>query len=102
MNQNKIQVVKELRLSMQAQDNYLAKLPREFQELLFENEYANLQDTQRDQLMRTLFAEHYEDVMWFLYEFTAGKSTGPHVISQDGTKYTFRNDNDYYTYLETQ
>jgi hypothetical protein len=101
MNQNKIQVVKELRMSMQAQDEYVDALPQVLQEAVLDNEYANLQRVQREVLMQALFQEHYEDVCWFLYEFTPGKSAGPHLVLADGTEHTFRNDNDYYTYLET-
>ena len=102
MKRELIEVVKQLRQSMQRQDEYLAELPREFQEMLFDNAYSNYFEIQRDQLMQALFGnEMYEDIMWFLYEFTPGKSTGPHIIV-DGKEYVLLSDEDYYRYLEEQ
>jgi hypothetical protein len=54
---------------------------------------------QIDILMNELFGVHAEEVYWFLYEFQEGKSSGPHAIEADGTKYTFKTNEDYYEYL---
>lgn len=98
-----INLVKQLRTSMQLQEEYIDKLPREFQELLFDNEYTSQLDFQRDELIKAVFGDkYYEEVCWFLYEFEAGKSQGPHVRLPCGTHYIFLTDDDYYTYLETQ
>lgn len=98
-----INLVKQLRASMQRQDEYINKLPREFQELLLDNTYSNYADIQRDQLMKAVFGdEYYEEVCWFFYEFEAGKTSGPHCRLPCGTEYTFKTDEDYFKYLEQQ
>lgn len=98
-----IQVVKELRNLMQRQDQYIESIPREFQELVQDNEYSFCGSMQVDVLLQALFdTKYYHEVCWFLYEFTPGKSQGPHVRLPCGTHYTFLTDDDYYAYLETQ
>lgn len=102
MKQNKINLVKQIRAARTQQYAYLDSLPHEFQELLQDNEYANCMHNQCDLLMQVVFKDYYEDVMWFLYEFTPGKTPGPHIVLLDGTEHTFRTDDDYFKYLETQ
>lgn len=101
MNQNLINVVKQLRESTKQQESYLYALPREFQELLVDNEYTNQYDIQRTAMIQALFGDLTEDIEWFLYEFEPGKSKGPHLRYPDGTEFTFTTDDDYYKYLET-
>lgn len=98
----KLHALRQIRVSMQRQDEYLATLPQEFQQVVFDNTYANQASHQQDVLLKALFGDLYEDVLWFLYEFTPGKTAGPHVVTQDGTGYIFLTDEDYYTYLEQQ
>ena len=102
MKQELIEVVKQLRINSKRQDAYIDSIPREFQELLLDNTYSNLAGMQCDVLLKALVGDMYEDISWFLYEFTAGKSKGPHCITEDGTEYTYKTDEDYYRYLETQ
>ena len=98
-----INVVKQLRKLMQRQDEYIDSIPREFQEVVQDNEYSNCASMQVDIMLQALFGtKYYEEVCWFLYEFEAGKSKGPHVRLPCGTHYCFLTDDDYYTYLETQ
>lgn len=97
-----IELVKQLRESMKRQDEYLEALPREFQEMLFDNAYCSYFEIQRDQMLQVLFGnEMYEDINWFLFEFTPGKSPGPHIIV-DGKEYVLNSDEDYYRYLLEQ
>lgn len=101
MTPDKIEVIKKLRISQLLQQAYVDGLPREFQELLIDNEYANEQDKQKHVLIEALFPDYAEDVYWFLYEFEAGKTRGPHLRLPCGTEYTFHTDADYFKYLET-
>ena len=97
-----INVVKQLRKLTQRQDQYIESLPREFQEVVQDNEYTNCASMQTDVVLKELFgSEMYEDVCWFLYEFTPGKSPGPHIIV-NGTEYFLLSDDDYYEYLKYQ
>lgn len=98
-----IDVIKQLRELMQQQDAYIDSIPNEFQELVQDNAYANAQGLQIDVLLKALLGtgEMYEDVMWFFYEFTPGKTPGPHIVV-NGTEYFLLSDEDYYTYLRYQ
>jgi len=96
----KIAALRKIRKSMQQQDLYISKLPKEFQELMFDNDYANQASHQVDVLLKALFGSLYEDVAWFLYEFEAGKTPGPHLRLATGAEYVFLTDEDYFKYLE--
>jgi len=50
-------------------------------------------------LIGELFTESYEDIFWFLHEFEAGKTPGPHIIHKDGTEFTFNYNEDFYKYM---
>ena len=102
MSPELVKVVRELRQLQLKQAAYLDALPREFQELLFDNEYTSHLEVQRSLLLQSTFGDLCEDVEWFLYEFEPGRTRGPHVITPDGTKHSFETDEDYYTYLATQ
>jgi len=97
-----IEVVKKLKESIEQQDQYIDSLPSEFRELILDNKYVNSHIQNVDTLMSELFGDMYEDVNWFLYEFKAGSSTGPHCIHPDGTVYTYKSNDDYYEYLKSQ
>lgn len=102
MKQELIDVVRRLKDWDTKQDEYIKTIPSDIGTAFFDNEYTNLMSLQKDMLIRALFGDMAEDVMWFLYEFKAGKSAGPHCILADGTKYTYNTNEDYYAYLESQ
>jgi hypothetical protein len=80
---------------------YLDSIPPDINSVFFDNAYVNNLAMQRDVLIEELFGDMAEDVFWFLYEFEAGKSPGPHLILADGIKYTFVTDESYYEYLKS-
>ena len=95
-----IDIVAQLKEYDTQQVAYLDSLPGDISAAFFDNKYANLLGNQRDLLIKALFEDMTEDVEWFLYEFEAGKSPGPHCITENGTEYTFLTNEDYYNYLE--
>lgn len=100
MKQDLIDVVKALRKNMQEQDAYLDSLPGDISGMFFDNKYVTLQRVQCDILREALFGKAMPDVEWFLFEFVAGRSPGPHCVHEDGTEYTFKTDDDFYQYMK--
>lgn len=99
---NLVDLVRELRKQQIGGTEYLSTLPYEFRTLLIENKHAESMWEAQSLLMKAAFGEWYEDVYWFLYEFTPGSSPGPHLVLGDGTEYVFNTDEDYYAYLIAQ
>ena len=100
MNKQLIDLVRKLKELDVTGDVYIQSIPRDINSAFFDNAYVNGLRLQKDMLMDLLFGEMVEDVSWFLYDFEAGKSTGPHCIAADGTEYFYHTDEDYYKYLE--
>lgn len=100
MKKELIAIVKQLRCEQNVQDEWLNSLPNDLHSAFFDNAYVNSICIQRDVLIEAAFGNCKEDVFWFLYEFNICKTTGPHIITQDGTEYTFNTDEDFYKYLE--
>ena len=99
MNQELIDIVRKLKDLGTKQDEYIKTIPSDIGSAFFDNEYTYLISMQRDLLINQLFGDMADDVTWFLYEFEAGKSPGPHCILADGTEYVYNTNEDYYTYL---
>ena len=100
MKKELIDIVRKLKDMDAERVKYLETIPQDISAAFFDNVYVNLLYKQSDMLIDALFGDHAEDVTWFLYEFTAGKSAGPHCILADGTEYTYNTNEDYYAYLE--
>jgi hypothetical protein len=100
MKQELIDVVRKLKDWDTEQEEYLKTIPSDIKSVFFENQYTNLLSMQKDILIDQLFGDMAEDVLWFLYEFEAGKSPGPHCILADGTEYVYNTNEDYYAYLK--
>lgn len=102
MKKELVDVVRKLKNYDDEKSKYIESIPSDISSAFFDNTYTNAQSMQVDCLMEALFGNMIEDVCWFLYEFKAGKSSGPHCILKDGTEYTFNTNEDYYDYLLTQ
>ena len=98
MKKSLINIIRTIREVNLEQDAYMAGIPGDISSAVFDNRYAELQDRKATLLMRKVFKDSYEDVVWFLYEFRPG-SSGPHLVLADGAEYTFNTDEDYYAYL---
>jgi hypothetical protein len=101
MKQSKIELVKFLKDGVEASNVYVDSIPRDIRTSVFDNTYSDIQDKMVNELVKAHFKTMATDVFWFLYEFTAGKTAGPHV-SIDGVDYYFNTNEDYYKYLEAQ
>lgn len=99
MKSELIQVVRTLKDSLAAQDEYIKGLDYSFSTLIVDNPYNCEQSEQIAVLLDALFGDLAEEVMWFLYEFEKN-STGPDVVDHDGTEHTFFTNEDYYEYLQ--
>jgi hypothetical protein len=100
MNKQLIDLVKKLKELDVTADVYLQSIPKDINPAFFDNGYVNALQLQKDMLIDVMFGDMAEDVSWFLYEFEAGKSAGPHCITAGGTEYTYHTNEDYYKYLE--
>ena len=101
MKKKMIEVVRYLKDMDKERDLYLATVPGDLKPLLLDNQYVDLLEIQKDRLINALFKKHTEEVYWFLYEYDENKQfTGPHIIQEDGTPYTFQSNEDYYLYLK--
>jgi len=99
MKQELILLVRKLKDMEEEMDQYIDTVPLDLRQVLFDNSYVNGMALQRDRLVEALFGDMAEDIFWFLCEFKAGRSPGPHVILKDGTEFTFNYNEDYYKYL---
>jgi hypothetical protein len=97
-----IDVVRKLKYLDNEMDAYLNTVPSDIGCVIFDNGYVNSLYTQKELLINALFGDMAEDVSWFLFDFQAGKSPGPHCITKDGKEYFYHTDEDYYDYLKDQ
>lgn len=97
-----INTVRELKQLNKQRLEYLEKVPNDIACFLIDNAYTERLRQQVDLVIAQLFGDMAEDVCWFLYEFEAGQSPGPHVILADGKAYTYITDEDYYEYLKNE
>ena len=97
-----IEILRKLRDYEKRRDAYLNALPNDVCNFLLDNQYTNMQDVKSDELLHALFGEDIDAVYWILFEFDNQKDRSPHITHEDGTEYTFKTDEDYYTYLKEQ
>ena len=101
MNKRKIAVVKALKDLQEQGGEYIDSVGSEFIGIIMDNEYCNTRGLMIDVLSRAFFKDMDCDVSWFLYDFKAGTTIGPHLITSDGINWTFHTNEDYYEYLRT-
>ena len=101
MKQEMILVVRHLKEMQEKMEKYISSIPPDLNSVFFDNVYVNCLQVQTDRLIGEYFNESnvYEDIFWFLHEFEAGKTPGPHIIRKDGIKFTFETNEDFYKYL---
>jgi hypothetical protein len=97
-----VEIVRKLRDYEQQRDAYLCALPKDVCNFLLDNQYSEMQDMKSEELLRGLFGEDLDAVYWILYDYDNVKNASPHITHADGTEYTFKTDEDYYTYLKEQ
>lgn len=90
-----LRVVRKLRLEA---DEYIDKVPNDLSIYIMDNTYANSLGIMIDRLLEAVFKDMYEEVSWFLYEFTP-KDT-PQIWLADKTPITLLCDEDFYEYLK--
>jgi hypothetical protein len=95
-----IAIVKQLKEKKEAQDVYFQTIPTDLRVSVIDNKYVNLLEAMVQILTDKVFEGVEEDMYWFLYDFEAGKTNGPHIIDATGQKYTFKTNKAYYKYLE--
>jgi hypothetical protein len=79
---------------------YFASIPSDLAASVFDNKYVELLEMTIQILTNSVFHGVEEDVYWFLYDFEAGRSEGPHIIDATGKEWFIRSDDDYYEYLK--
>jgi hypothetical protein len=100
MKEELIDIVCKLKEIKDAKDAYLESVPADLRFSVFDNKYVDLMDTTVQMLTDKVFEGFEEEIYWFLYEFEAGKTEGPHVIDHIGREWTFKSNKDYYEYLK--
>jgi hypothetical protein len=95
-----IAIVKQLKETREALDVYLDSVPSDLRVSVCDNKFVDLLETMVHLLTDKVFESFKEDIYWFLYDFEAGKTNGPHIIDATGQKYTFKTNKAYYKYLE--
>ena len=73
---NKEQLFRSLYKSHQRRIEWIDKLPKDIQQAFFDNEYVNALLEDNTLLMQSVFAEHYDSVEWFLYDWKPGAEVG--------------------------
>ena len=99
MKNEMILVVRHLKEMEEKMNQFISSIPPDINSVFFDNVYVNCLAVQRDRLIGELFTESYGDIFWFLLEFEAGKTPGPHIILKDGTEFIFKTNEDFYKYL---
>jgi hypothetical protein len=97
-----IEIVRKLRDYEKQRDAYLYALPNDVRNFLMDNQYTEMQDMKSEELLRGLFGKDIDLVYWILYEYDTKKDTSPHVTHANGKEYTFKSEEEYYTYLKEQ
>jgi hypothetical protein len=95
-----IAIVKQLKETRDAQDAYLETIPTDLRVFVCDNKFVSSLEAMVQILTDKVFEGVEEDIYWFLYDFEAGKTNGPHIIDATGQKYTFKTNKAYYKYLE--
>jgi hypothetical protein len=95
-----IAIVKQLKETREALDVYLDSVPSDLRVSVCDNKFVDLLETMVHLLTDKVFESFEEDIYWFLYEFEAGRTKGPHIIDATGKKWTFKTNKDYYKYLK--
>jgi hypothetical protein len=95
-----IAIVKQLKEKKEAQDVYFQTIPTDLRVSVIDNKYVNLLETTVQILTDKLFEGIEEDIYWFLYDFEAGRTEGPHIIDAKGKQWTFKTNKAYYKYLK--
>ena len=77
--------------------DYLDTLPTNISDFIIDDCYSNSLNTVIDTILATVMPiEHYDCLMWFLYDWKVGYS----VIMDDGTKYIINNIDDYISFKQ--
>jgi hypothetical protein len=95
-----IAIVKQLKETREALDVYLDSVPSDLRVSVCDNKFVDLLEAMVHLLTDKVFEGNKEDIYWFLYEFEAGQTKGPHIIDEKGKKWTFKTNKDYYKYLK--
>lgn len=94
----KIQILKELKESLQIRNTYIDSLPKDL-DCIFDNQLISQLNTDILLLMKELFKQETYGIEWFLYEFSEDLNrTEPNII-ENGVSYIIRTNDEYYDYL---
>lgn len=84
-------------------DEYLDKIPSDISECILVNTYQSSTEYMLEAVMKVLFKDYYQDLIWFLYEcngrikrYPNGKDE-PNVVCSNGKEYWIH---DLASYLE--
>lgn len=84
-------------------DEYFDKIPSDISECIFDNTYQSSTEYMLEAVMKVLFKDFYQDVIWFLFECTdtikSNKDDGdePNIVCSNGKEYWVH---DLASYLE--
>jgi hypothetical protein len=98
MNNIPFELIRELKRLNELNSSYLDKIPYEFSNIVVGNEYAENNYTIIILLLKSVFAELYWDVEWFLNEWDPVKNNK--FWLEDGTEIIINSVDDYIEYLK--
>lgn len=72
----KEEIFRKLYDSYLKRETYLDNVPFDLHYAVFDNEYVNLLDADKNILLEAVFGEHKRSIDWFLYEWRPGYEVG--------------------------
>lgn len=99
MNQETIDVIREVRHLYKMQTAYLSRIPKDIIDFLYDNEYASYQEIKLGIFERALFGENLDMVAWFLYKFDPENPRRTRYIADSGVAHFFESEDAVLEYL---
>mgnify|MGYP006272226115 CR=1 FL=1 len=97
---DKISLLKKIKkLEKECNTHWVYPLPGVFSDLreaVLDNDYTNALGLMKDECLKFIFSDRYEDVCWFLYDWD-GKPTA--ITLWDGEEYSISCDEDFFRYI---
>lgn len=70
------QLFRELYKNEIDRDNYINSIPMDIRTSYFDNTFASNLLNEREHLLKIIFGDFYDSVMWFIYEWRPGFEVG--------------------------
>ena len=92
---NKEQLFHELYESKLKEEAYIDSIPSDISTAFVDNEYANSISVTNEKLIKYIFGDSFDSILWFLYEWKPGYKVG-----SNGKITTIHSIDDYITWMK--